>query len=349
MTKTLSLKTIPTQAAPDDPEAVSRTHGNMPNQLSRRSFLAQSTAISSAIWSWPALVAAQEAAKPKQKRKSAEGGYQSPYQLRLRHSQQDLTSSFNEPPWNSPNLESETPHGEWYSPAVRKKYGPWGPVARQYPAAPGLNRRSVEWLQDRVIHSAARWIGLPYQHHHIPSWNPPSGWPWKQVAYGRNSPGIDCSNFSSFYYNYGLGVKLDTGIKQQAERTTVRGPGGRGVLQLERIEKTDYDALIRTLQPADLLYIRNNGGKLAHVIMFLGQAASSPDGTPLIIDSTGGGHVDCNGNAIPIGVHLRPFSPNSWYYKSFAHAHRIVHGVSRVRPGTAPEADEGGAEEVAPR
>ena len=269
----------------------------MPSPLSRRSFLAQSSSLATGIWAWPGFVTAQEQARPKQKRQSAQGSYQSPYQLQLRHSEQELTNGFNQQPWNSTSLESETPHGEWYSPGVHKKYGPWGPVARQYPAAPGLDRRSVEWLQDRVIYSAARWIGLPYQHHHIPSWNPPAGWPWKQVAYGRNSPGIDCSNFSSFNYNYGLGVKLDTGIK-------------------------------------------------THVIMFLGKAASSPDGTPLVIDSTGGGHVDCNSNAIPIGVHLRPFSPNSWYFKSFAHAHRIVHSVSKVRPGLVAEAEEGGAEEV---
>lgn len=340
---------MPPRSVPVLPETARSKAGHMPSPTSRRLFLAQSSAIAGGVWSWPAFLHARQEAKPKPNRQPAQGGYQSPYQLQLRHSEQELTENFNQPPWNSPSLESDIPHHEWYSPAVHKKYGPWGPAARQYPAAPGLERRSVEWLQDRVIHSAARWIGLPYQHHHIPSWNPPAGWPWKQVAYGKNSPGIDCSNFSSFYYNYGLGVKLDTGIKQQAERTTVRGPGGRGIMQLERIEKTGYDELIRILQPADLLYIRNNGGKLAHVIMFLGKAAGSPDGTPLIIDSTGGGHVDCNGNAIPIGVHLRPFGPKTWYYNSFAHAHRIVHGVSRVRPGMAAEAEEGGAEEVSPR
>lgn len=319
----------------------------MPSSLSRRSFLAGSGLVASSMLAHPGFLLAQQEAKPKQKRKPAgQENYQSPYQLQLRHSERDLTNGFNQAPWNSNQLESNVPHGEWYSHVVRQKLGSWGPHARQYPAAPGIERRSLEWLQDRVIYSAARWIGLPYQHHHIPSWNPPEGWPWKQVAYGKNSPGIDCSNFSSFNYNYGLGIKLDTGIKEQAEHTTVRGPGGRGVLRLEVIEKAGYDELVNKLQPADLLYIRNKGGKLAHVIMFLGKAASSPDGTPLIIDSTGGGHVDCNGNAIPIGVHIRPFDRKSWYFNSFAHAHRIVHGIPEMRDGTAPEPMEGGAEEV---
>ncbi|MFM7591041.1 MAG: hypothetical protein ACKO85_04535, partial [Isosphaeraceae bacterium] len=188
-------------------------------------------------------------------------GYESPYRLKFRHRENELSEGFNEHPWSSPELESDIPHREWYSAEVRRKYGTWGPVARQYPPCPGIGRRSVEWLQDRVIHTASRWIGTPYQHHHIPDWNPPEGWPWQKVAYGRNSKGVDCSNFSSFYYNYGLGVKLDTGIHTQGERTTVRGPGGRGVLNLQKIERQPYDQLVRSLQPADLLYIRNNGGK----------------------------------------------------------------------------------------
>jgi hypothetical protein len=273
-------------------------------------------------------------------------GYESPYRLKFRHPEHDLAEGFNENPWRSPEYESDTPHREWYSPEIRRKFGPWGPVARQYPPCPGIGRRSLEWLQDRVIFTASRWIGTPYQHHHIPDWNPPENWPWKKVAYGRNSKGVDCSNFSSFYYNYGLGIKLDTGIHQQGDRTTVRGPGGRGILTLERIEKRPYEELVRTLQPADLLYIRNKGGKIAHVIMFLGVVGQSPDGTPLVIDSTGGNHADSNGNKIPIGIHIRPFGPKSWYAQDLAHAHRIIHGISRVREGEAPPPEEGGAEEV---
>lgn len=272
--------------------------------------------------------------------------YRSPYRLQFRHPVEELSAGFNQSPWNSPELQSDIPHREWYSKEVRRKLGAWGPRARQYPAAPDLHRRSPEWLQDRVILTAGRWIGTPYQHHHIPDWNPPEDWPWKKVAYGRNSRGIDCSNFSSFYYNYGLGIKLDTGIKTQAERMKVRGPGGRGILELSRIERTSYDELIQKLQPADLLYIRNNGGHIAHVIMFLGRVGESPDNTPLIIDSTGSGHTDSNGNKIPIGIHIRPFSRNSWYAKSFAHAHRIIQTKVEIRDGSVPEAEEGGAEEV---
>lgn len=271
--------------------------------------------------------------------------YQSPYRLRLTNSEKSLEVGFDLPPWNNPHEESAIPPAEWYSRELRRKYGAWGPPARHYPAHPEVRNQNGRWLAERVILSASRWISYPYQHHHVPDWNPPREWPWHRVAYGRNSKGIDCSNFSSFYYNYALGIKLDTGIRQQAERTTMRGPGGRGVLEIERILRSNYDTLIKTLQPADLLYIRNNSGRVAHVILWLGDLCDSPDGTPLILDSTGSGHVDSSGQEIPIGVHIRPFGPQSWYAKDFSHAHRIIHHLDKVREGHAPEPQEGGAVE----
>ena len=232
------------------------------NAKSRREFLETGITLAAGVATWPFALPMASVAQEKPR-------YRSPYRLRFRHPVEELTVGFDREPWNSPHLESEIPHREWYSHEVRRKFGSWGPVARQYPAAPEIHRRSREWLQDLIVLSASRWIGIPYQHHHIPNWDPPTDWPWKKVAYGRNSKGVDCSNFSSFYYNFGLGLKLDTGIRTQAERQTVRGPGGRGVLRVERIEKRQYDDLVRLLEPGDLLYIRNKGGQVAHVIMFL--------------------------------------------------------------------------------
>jgi len=271
--------------------------------------------------------------------------YVSPYKLKFRHPVQELAVGFNQPPWNTPHDESDIPHARWYDRETEKKYGSWGPVARQYPAPPGLERRETTWLQDRVIYTASRWIGTPYQHHHIPDWDPPAHWPWQKVAYGRNSKGVDCSNFSSFYYNYGLGVKLDTGIGQQGERTVVRGPGGRGQLRIQVVKPAGYDAMLKELLPGDLLYIKNRKGRVGHVIMWLGEVGVSPDGTPLVLDSTGGNHVDSNGNKIPIGIHIRPMPRKSWYAEDLSHAHRIIPGFARVEPGEAPPPEEGGADE----
>ena len=198
-------------------------------------------------------------------------------------------------------------------------------------------------MQERVILAASRFIGHIYQHHHIPDWQPPAHWPWHRVAYGTNSKGIDCSNFSSFYYNYALGIKLDTGIRTQAERREVRGPGGRGILRIARIERLPYPNLVEKLEPADLLYIKNDIGRVAHVVLWLGHVGVGPDKTPLVLDSTGGGHRDSNGQSIPIGVHIRACPADSWYARDFSHAHRIIHGLPHVRAGEVAEAEEGGA------
>jgi hypothetical protein len=123
----------------------------------------------------------------------------------------------------------------------------------------------------------------------------------------------------------------------------VRGPGGRGILTIQTIERAPYETLVTEFQPADLLFIRNDKGRIAHVILWLGVVGVSPNRVPLILDATGGNHEDANGAMIPIGVHIRPFSANSWYAGDFAHAHRIIRGIPSVRTGEAPEAEEGGA------
>ncbi len=274
----------------------------------------------------------------------AEDAYRSPYRLRFRHEREALAAGFEQAPWNTPRDEGSVPHADWYDARTHKRWGAWGPPARQYPAPRHVFGKDATFLQDRVILTASRWIGHSYQHHHIPDWNPPAHWPWIKVGLGHNAPGIDCSNFSSFYYNYALGIKLDTGIAEQGERLRVRGPGGMGAIELERLAPRGYEAVLATLQPADLLYIRNNAGKIAHVIMWLGVVGESPDSVPLVLDSTGSGHRDSSGANIPNGVHIRPFGPKSWYFNDFAHAHRIIPSVSRVSQVEAAEASEGGAE-----
>ncbi len=252
-------------------------------------------------------------------------GYQSPYHVQFNIPHEELIKIDQQSPRNDIRLESDLPYEDWYSQRVRKRFGAWGPVPRHYPIIPDYDQKSLQWKRERVLAVACKYIGLPYQHHHIPDWDPPADWPWKQVAYGRNSRGVDCSDFSSWCYNYGLGIKLKTGIKEQAEQTELNTAGSDRVFEAETItDDSGYENLCKKLKTGDLLYIRNNKGNLAHVIMWVGEIGKSPDGAPLIIDSTGEGHKDANGVEIPVGVHLRPFLKNSWYYKSFDHAHRIL-------------------------
>jgi cell wall-associated NlpC family hydrolase len=254
----------------------------------------------------------------------AQQEYVSPYSIELSAPMDELLSADQAPPRNDWHLEAKVPYEKWYSREVRKDFGAWGPSARQFPR---LEREGgLGWKRQRLLAVAYKYVGLPYQHHHIPDWDPPADWPWKEVAFGRNSKGVDCSDFTSWIYNYGLGIKLDTGIQKQAETEQIAGPGGDGGINVHTLrDDNGYDDLVRKLKAGDLLYIKNDKGNVAHVIMWLGEHGHSPDGTPLVIDSTGTGHKDSNGTDIPIGIHLRPFTKDSWYYKSFSHAHRILH------------------------
>lgn len=256
---------------------------------------------------------------------SETGDYKSPYQVVFSIPVEQLLAPDSEPPRNSKEKESLTPYDDWYSPRIRRKFGVWGPEPRHYPAITDFDQLSPDWKRQRLVAVATEWIGLPYQHHHVPDWDPPEDWPWKPVKYGRNSKGVDCSDFTSWVYNYGLGIKLKTAIRVQAEDNTVPSPGGDGFIEAQTIENdSGYEGLVKRLKTGDLLYIKNKEGVVSHVIMWVGDCGKAPDGAPLVIDSTGMGHTDSNGTDIPIGVHLRPFLPDAWYYKSFSHAHRII-------------------------
>jgi hypothetical protein len=252
-------------------------------------------------------------------------GYQSPYALAFAVPVEQLLAADYSFPRNDFRQESEIPYEEWYSESTRQRYRSWGPKPRQYPPLPQSGKMDGAWMRQRLLAVAQRMIGLPYQHHHIPDWEPPSDWPWKQVAFGGQSKGLDCSNFTSWLYNYGLGIKLRTKVDEQAAAVEIPGPGGTGTILAEVIyDDSGYDGLVRKLRAGDLLYIKNRQGEISHVVVWVGEYGRAPDGAPLIVDCTDTERRDCNGNAIPQGVQLRPFLPNCWYYRSFSHAHRII-------------------------
>jgi hypothetical protein len=266
--------------------------------------------------------------------------YVSPYALRFASDSGLLNAGFDQSPWNDPAEESAEPVAAWEAAHARTATGvwprgaSWGPPVRQYPA-PTLPRVDATYLRERVIAVAGRHIGLAYQHHHIPAWAPPPGWIWSPVKAGANGRGLDCSNFSSFVFNYALGIKLPTGIGQQGATLTLAGPGGAGCLRAERISLGQYDALGTVLAPGDLIYIHNRRGAISHVVMWLGAVGQSPDGEPLIIDCSQTRHRDAKEVEIPPGVRLRPFRRDGWYWRNAAHAHRII-GVDRSCGGTPP-------------
>jgi cell wall-associated NlpC family hydrolase len=255
--------------------------------------------------------------------------YTSPYSLRFTASDALLDAGFDQRPWDDPEAEATMPFAVWEEANAGRRGAAWGPPARQYPA-PALPRTDPAYLRERVIAVAARHIGLAYQHHHVPSWDPPAGWPWLSVKAASNGPGLDCSNFTSFVFNYALGIKLPTAIGLQGQTVVLRGAGGADCLHAQPLPLGSFASLGATLAPADLIYIRNRAGRIGHVVMWLGQVGQDPKGDPLIIDCTETAHADADGVLIPIGVRLRPFREKGWYWRNASHGHRIIEAVSPV-------------------
>lgn len=148
----------------------------------------------------------------------------------------------------------------------------WGPKARVYPPVSvpkGVD--AIKWKRDRVIAVAKKYQGLPYMHRHIPS-----------------QGGLDCSNFTSWVYNYGFGIKFSSNVQKQAE------VAGRKLHPQEKLEK------------GDLLFIWDpSKKKIKHVVIYIDPKT--------IIDST----ITKKAN----GVAIRHFS--GWYKERFAFARRI--------------------------
>jgi len=255
--------------------------------------------------------------------------YKSPYSVEFSYPLDDLIGDIISGVRGSVYEESSLPHDRWDSHYVRTKYGAWGPPARHYPLLRGLSEKNIEWKRERVIAVGLRYIGRPYQHHHIPDWTPPEYWPWLKVGEGRNTRGIDCSNFSSFIYNQAFGYRFSSDIKAQAEQLEIRAGEGDETFQAMEIKRpANYEDFKKELRTGDLLYIKSRG-EVVHVIIWVGKIGRSPDGVPLVLDSTGGNHKDCNGKLIPNGVQLRPFTEDSWYFKGTSHAKRVILGGER--------------------
>ena len=282
--------------------------------------------------------------------------YVSPYSINFTCDYNSLTYDFNTSPRNDITKESSLDYSEWYN--ISNHYyiiradnvkslcstgsvdysvnSTWGPLSAQYPAVavpPLSGGNELTWKRERLVAVAQKYIGYNYQHHHIPDFDPYSvdpSWPASCPAVAVNNPtsGIDCSNFSSWNYNYGLGIKLDGDVLIQSYPTTpIPGPGGSGSIVPQVIGKgASYDSLIKMLQTGDLLYIKGDPGKpVTHVIMWVGSIGSDPkQGQPLVIDSHGDSVPDSNGVIIPQGVYLRPFRQNEYYYQQFDHAFRII-------------------------
>lgn len=121
--------------------------------------------------------------------------------------EESLTADF---PARDKLPQSNIPQEDWDS-------FPSGPPAAAYPKVePPACVDEITWKRDRVIAVAERYLGLPYEHDRFP-------------ALG----GLDCSTFTSWVYNYGLGIKFDSGAATQGDTV------GRQLRKKEAFAKGD--------------------------------------------------------------------------------------------------------------
>lgn len=174
--------------------------------------------------------------------------------------------------------QTDTPPSEWYRQGNgRFLNGGWGPRAAALPGVvvpPDAGCDAATWKRERVVSAALHYLnvpgnpqGLQYRHHHIPAWDPP-------VSTAKNaepsadidgqSPetwgpgrGLDCSNFTAWVYNYGLGLKFSGDVGKQYAGTA--GPMGQQV------------GAQGPFQPGDLVFLHPNGSAdhASHVVIFL--------------------------------------------------------------------------------
>jgi hypothetical protein len=177
--------------------------------------------------------------------------------------------------------QTQVPSAEWYATDAEGHYPGrgWGPAAKALPP-PSIPQDggcdSTTWMQERIIAVAMRYIyapdnplGLQYRHHHIPGWAPPNSTyagaaednpdpdaPDVQTAWAAG-PGLDCSNFTAWVYNYGLGIKFNGDVHEQFAGTA--GPMGRRIPQGGPFE------------PGDLVYLHPDGNtsQASHVVIYV--------------------------------------------------------------------------------
>lgn len=253
--------------------------------------------------------------------------YKSPYDISALVSAPDLNAGFAA---REAAVQSKPARRDWYR---RDKYrfgASWGPNPLQMSAPELPANADASWKRRRVLAAAYRYINLQYQHHRVPTWNPAQDWPYSKTRLGHQSAGIDCSNFTGWAYNLGLGINIERAVGKQAKIIAVTLPDGSAApvtVAAERADGLAFAALAAKLKPGDLVFFsatKSNPDKVIHVALWVGQ--DSGTGEYLVIDSHDqvGNSVDSASQHIPTGVQLRAFRETSWYFGNFVRALRII-------------------------
>lgn len=164
-------------------------------------------------------------------------------------------------------------------------------------ASPNTDNLVLQF-QQRLISTAMTSLGVNYQHHHWPFWYSPESLanlpsPAPQINYlstpeGRQTQGLDCSNFSSWNYNRAFGFWLESSVSQQALQSSATVDWLTGVdktitaqsvlanpAAVYLTDPSDPNSQLRSkdqvidylnsiLQPGDLIYISGNNTMSEH-------------------------------------------------------------------------------------
>jgi cell wall-associated NlpC family hydrolase len=117
----------------------------------------------------------------------------------------------------------------------------------------------------RVVAAARLFIGLSYRHHHIPLFNPST----QLTGKPDEDMGLDCSNFTSFVYNFAGIQHFTSDVQKQAH----------GILAPGRLLDSS-----ETLEPGDLVFFFNRKHReIGHVAIIY---SVQDENQPVIIDSS---------------------------------------------------------------
>jgi len=174
---------------------------------------------------------------------------------------------------------TDVPPADWYRQRNgRYSNGGWGPAAAALPgvsAPPDAGCDDGTWKRERIVATAMHYLnvpgnpqGLQYRHHHIPDWDPPASTAPAAVEDAADTDGqsletwgpgrgLDCSNFTAWVYNFGLGIKFGGDVGKQYAGTA--GPMGQPIPAQGPFE------------PGDLVYLHpdRTADHASHVVIFL--------------------------------------------------------------------------------
>ena len=158
--------------------------------------------------------------------------YQSPFQLTLSEGD-TLFTRYGDSVFTDPLNQTTTPPTDWYSDPSKDSYGPSLAAFGANANFPAIQSSNLTYWQQSMVAAGLQLMnrGVSYQHHHFPAWfGPNSQQPdvgpiiaaYPDYSYtppGMQTPGVDCSDYSTVVVDMVTGEKILAGVASQANVT----------------------------------------------------------------------------------------------------------------------------------